>query len=1077
MQNPQVMNAKSERGTSSLNGDHAGEFGHFVQFYETDTFLIDSLREFIGTGLTKGNAVIATAAHRERLEERLRTDGLDLDAARSQEAYSAFDAGETLAQFMAGGMSDEARFAKVIGDIITRAAEGGRPVRLFGEMVALLWSEGNHAAAIRLEELWNELREIHPFALCCAYPMPDFAGLEQGTEFIEICARHGRVIPDEHYIRLENPDDRLLAIALLQQKASSLEAEIAERKRAEERNRAAESRYRQLFEASSDGILLVDPESGNIIDANPAMIALPGANREQLLAQKVWEIGLFRDQEAFQEAVRDLREHRAVRYESMPLHTKDGQRLFVELVGNLYRANGHHVIQWNVRDITERKQHELALRESEERLAAYVNSSIVGVAVLTPAAQFLQVNDAFCNIVGYSREELASMDCAGLTHPDDVAPMQEHLDALLSGRVPAFVIEKRYQRKDGGLIWVQNNVSLTRDAAGEPVHLVALCQDITERKRSEALLTIQKQVLELIASGAALPDVLVALVRGIEEQSDGMLGSILVRDPVKERFHIGIGPSLPGSYIGVLATAPISPPYLGSCGRAANLGEEVVTFDIASDLRWADEWRELALSHGLHSCYSAPILASDGRLLGSFAMYYREPHDPKPADMQLVKMVTHLAGIAIERTWAEEQLKEDVRIIEKLHTIGLTLTAKLDLKALVQTVTDVGTAVTHAEFGSFFYNVLDDQGESYMLYTLSGANPEEFSSLPMPRTTPLFLPTFEGSAVIRLDDVMEDPRAGPNPPYNGMPPGHLPVRSYLAVPVISRSGEVLGGLFFGHSEPGVFAEQDERLAVGIAGQAAIAIDNGRLYEEAQRAIRVRDEFLSMASHELKTPLTTLKGVTHLLSRHLSQSNLDHVRLVGYAGRLQGQLERLEQLVNDLLDASRIQRGRLELRPEPCDLREIAWDVLLRCQEAAERNDRHRLTISAPDPVRAVVDPDRIDQVLSNLVTNALKYSPDGGVIELAVARQDGHAVITVSDEGIGISPEDQARLFQPFARSDSVRGNVSGSGLGLHISREIVDQHGGQIAVESEVGLGSTFTVRLPCDGRAGSVAQPRSTE
>src|SRR4051794_18191923 len=146
---------------------------------------------------------------------------------------------------------------------------------------------------------------------------------------------------------------------------------------------------------------------------------------------------------------------------------------------------------------------------------------------------------------------------------------------------------------------------------------------------------------------------------------------------------------------------------------------------------------------------------------------------------------------------AETAAQEYEAIIATLQRVGTALTAERDLHTIVQIVTDAGTELCGAQFGAFFYNVLNDAGESYMLYTLSGVPHEHFSRFPMPRNTEIFDPTFRGQGVIRLDDVTKDPRYGKNEPYFGMPPGHLPVRSYLAVPVVSRTGEVLGGLFFG----------------------------------------------------------------------------------------------------------------------------------------------------------------------------------------------------------------------------------------------------------------------------------------
>ncbi|MDP9095639.1 MAG: response regulator, partial [Pseudomonadota bacterium] len=192
-----------------------------------------------------------------------------------------------------------------------------------------------------------------------------------------------------------------------------------------------------------------------------------------------------------------------------------------------------------------------------------------------------------------------------------------------------------------------------------------------------------------------------------------------------------------------------------------------------------------------------------------------------------------------ERKRAEDAIREETRRLETLNRTGVALAAELDLERVVQGVTDAGVELTGAQVGAFFYNVLNETGDSYMLYTLSGVHRSAFESFPMPRATAVFRPTFHGECVVRSDDILADPRYGHSAPYYGMPKGHLPVRSYLSVPVISRSGEVIGGLFFGHPEPGQFSEQHERLMLGIAAQAAVAIDNARLYQTAQREIEER----------------------------------------------------------------------------------------------------------------------------------------------------------------------------------------------------------------------------------------------
>lgn len=214
---------------------------HFVQFYETDAFLVESVSEFIGAGLGAGEAgiIIATAPHREAIELRLVAQGIDLAAVSHRKQFIALDAAHTLSLFMADGCPDPALFEKTLTPLMTQAGHGRRAIRAFGEMVAILWANGNKSAAVRLEELWNKLGEQHSFALFCAYPMRGFAGEENGEGFQHVCKAHSRVIPAESFSGLPNVgDDRLRSIALLQQKASSLEAEIAQRRRIEHELRA-----------------------------------------------------------------------------------------------------------------------------------------------------------------------------------------------------------------------------------------------------------------------------------------------------------------------------------------------------------------------------------------------------------------------------------------------------------------------------------------------------------------------------------------------------------------------------------------------------------------------------------------------------------------------------------------------------------------------------------------------------------------------------------------------------------------------------------------------------------------------
>lgn len=238
-----------------------GPTEHFVQFYEADAVLVEAVADYIGAALGAGEAgiVVATPSHRMDVEARLAARGLDLAAARASGSYVPLDAAETLARFMVDGEPDPDQFVQVVGGIIGRAAEGGRPVRAFGEMVALLAAEGHVEAAIRLEGLWNQLRVHQPFALFCAYPMDRLGGEALAALVGDVCAAHSRVIPAESYNALATADDRLRAIALLQQKARSLQAEVAQRAHAEERLREALEAER-VARAAAEGALALRDE-------------------------------------------------------------------------------------------------------------------------------------------------------------------------------------------------------------------------------------------------------------------------------------------------------------------------------------------------------------------------------------------------------------------------------------------------------------------------------------------------------------------------------------------------------------------------------------------------------------------------------------------------------------------------------------------------------------------------------------------------------------------------------------------------------------------------------------------------
>ena len=425
----------------------------------------------------------------------------------------------------------------------------------------------------------------------------------------------------------------------------------------------------------------------------------------------------------------------------------------------------------------------------------------------------------------------------------------------------------------------------------------------------------------------------------------------------------------------------------------------------------------------------------------------------------------------------------------------------------MQAVTDAGVALTRAEFGAFFYNVLNEAGESYMLYCLSGVPREAFSKFPMPRNTAVFAPTFTGEGIIRSDDITLDPRYGKNTPHEGMPQGHLPVRSYLAIPVFSRNGGVLGGLFFGHSTPAVFTERSERSLTGLAAEAAIAIDNARLFDATQREVNERrraetallelnarlESEITERTEELRVNAEALRqsqkmeavgqltgGIAHDFNNLLQiiVGNLETI-----TRNLPAEMGRLRRATSQAMTGAKraaalTQRLLAFARRQPLDPKPIDVNSLVRGMSELVRRALgetvHLETVLAGGLWRTEADPNELESALLNLAVNARDAMQGGGklTIETGNAHLDEayaarhaevmpgqYVIICVSDTGIGMDEKTMSHVFEPFFTTKS---EGKGTGLGLSQVYGFVKQTKGHVKIYSELGQGTTVKIYLP---------------
>ncbi|MGC9742821.1 PAS domain-containing protein [Pseudomonas capeferrum] len=446
------------------------------------------------------------------------------------------------------------------------------------------------------------------------------------------------------------------------------------------------------------------------------------------------------------------------------------------------------------------------------------------------------------------------------------------------------------------------------------------------------------------------------------------------------------------------------------------------------------------------------------------------------------------------RVETEQALREESRTLGILRDINAAFASDLNLERIVQNLTDAGMALTGAAYGSYFANEVDATGAHLKLYTLSGADRSAFERLGHPRATPVFAPTFRNEGVVRSQDILADPRYGQFEPHRGMPKGHLSVRSYLAISVVSRSGDVLGGLFFGHPQPNRFTDRHEQLMLALAAQAAVAIDNAQLYRQVQQAkatleerVARRTEELSQANealrqaqkmealgqltggiaHDFNNILAAILGSADLLSRRLKQGRADaSERLLN---GIQVSAKRAASLTQRLLAFSR----RQTLDPRPTDVNVLIEDL----GDLINRSVGPAITVIThlqPGIGLARIDPAQLESSLLNLAINSRDAMPNGiGAISISTdviefddasaLRADliagDYIVIAVADTGTGISQSNIKRIFDPFFTTKPLG---QGTGLGLSMVHGFVRQSGGQVDVHSKEGVGTTIRLILP---------------
>ncbi len=721
-----------------------------------------------------------------------------------------------------------------------------------------------------------------------------------------------------------------------------------------------------------------------------------------------------------------------------------------------------------------------ALTEKEQELRDFVEHAALGLHWVGSDGRILWANQAELDLLGYTREEYIGHHITEF-HADP--PVIDDILRRLAGKETLQNYEARLRCKDGSIKWVHitSNVRWDGDTF---VNTRCFTRDVTERKRAEQRLTIQYAVTRLLAEVATLEEAGGEILRAIGETIGWSVGTLWRVDRAAQVLRCVDVWRQPGTDVAAFEAATRQRSFergIGLPGRVWASGQPAWVPDVVED----DNFPRAAVAArvGLHTALSIPIRLSE-EVLGVLEFFGLDSRPPDGALLEMIAAVGSQVAQFIERKRAEEEraalLARERRQAERLAFLseaGAALVASLDEGEILRCLADL--AVPALADCCFFDAVTPDGGVQRTAWRHSDPAQQTlfdavYRAAP-PRTLeahPVAQALRTGSPVLvpDVDDAWLQQAA--TSPEHLVRLRALGFHSLLAVPLVVE-GRAVGALTFCYTpwSGRRYDEADLALAVELGRRAALAVVHARLHaetraarEEAEAALRARNEFLSIASHELRNPVAGLKGTAQLLRRSRERGRLDAERLDRYLTSLERTSAHLATLTEDLLDVSRLQRGGLPLRPQPTDLAALVREAVARQQAHADGRRLRLDQAGAPCPV--VVDPDRIEQIVTNLLDNAVKYSPDGGDVEVALARDGAGALLRVRDAGIGLPPGTTEKIFEPFGRApNAAERNLPGLGLGLYVCRRIAAQHGGRLWAESAgEGQGTTLSLWLPLE-------------
>ena len=801
-----------------------------------------------------------------------------------------------------------------------------------------------------------------------------------------------------------------------------------------------ESAAKHLFKLSRDVILSLD-RSGNILCINRRGVQLSGYSETELRGANISErLLLPEDRTAVDQILYDLVQGKTREYE-VRWRTKDGAIIHFDGVSvPRLSENGEFLSTLcTLRDITERKSAEEKLRKSEEKYRDLIEISPDAIYVVDANGVCVLGNRAGAELAQIPENELVGTPVTDTYLPEERHVFRERLEQLKTGGTLRY--ERNFVRKNGDRVPVEVSVTAIRGG-----YFQAILRDISKRKQGEALLAGEKRLLEMVAKGDSLPSILDAICRLVEELCSGCLCSILLLDSGGKRLWHGAGPSIPKPYAQAIDGFVIGP-NVGSCGSAAYRAEQVIVSDIATDPRWTS-FREEALTNSLRACWSTPILSLENRVLGTFAMYYREPRSPAPRHQDVIEQITHLASIAIQRKRAEEALRASEQLargqVEALtYSLDVLATAPAPDKFLGQMLSTMGRLLAAQ---SVILWLLDESDDSLVLRAwaegtnFAKADPEHpwvKNPLSWKQDRGLRELFFSGAPVV-CEDLEHDPDIS------------LELREYLKsggtkkflrIPTLV-GGRVRGFIGIRHGERPNYRPEEIELAQALAHQAMLAIQLNEFAEKSrQSAILEERNRMARDIHD-----TLAQGFTGVIVQLEAADDA-----IGCSRRKEANehLQRAAELARRSLNEAR--RSVHALRPQALQ-RDNFWEALKGIVKNTTGGTMLHTRFELRGRLRELppVWQENLLHIGQEALTNALKHA----------RPHNFETRLTFNTKQLRLELRDDGHGFRVKDRHD---------GLGLAGMRERVEQMGGELKVTSTRNNGTQVVVTVPYNGESRS--------